>query len=75
MANPGVRPDAANWFKYRDIEIVEDVATDETILENEVRGKRGVGYFKSTMGAGRKRGGPDKSDTLFLNQVSKLFHI
>ena len=43
MANTGIRPDEANWLEYRDIEIVDDDATGETILEIEVRGKRGVG--------------------------------
>ena len=33
--------------------IVKDDATKETILEIEVRGKRGVGYCKSTTGAVR----------------------
>ena len=32
MANTGIRPDEANWLEYRDIEIVEDDATGETIL-------------------------------------------
>lgn len=51
MANTGIRPDEAKWLEYRDVEIVDDVATGETILEIEVRGKRGVGYCKSTNGA------------------------
>ena len=56
MANPGIRPDEANWLEYRDVEIVQDDATGETILEIEVRGKRGVGYCKSTTGAVRPFG-------------------
>ncbi len=48
MANTGIRPDEANWLEYRDVKIVDDEATGETILEIEVRGKRGVGYCKST---------------------------
>ena len=51
MANTGIRPDEAKWLEYRDIEIVKDEATGETILEIEVRGKRGVGYCKSMNGA------------------------
>lgn len=47
MANTGVRPDEAFRLQFRDVEIVEDEATDETILEIQVRGKRGVGYCKS----------------------------
>ncbi len=51
MANTGLRPDEALRLEFRDVTIVEDEATGETILEIEVRGKRGVGYCKSTTGA------------------------
>src|SRR5262249_9614206 len=47
------RPDEAARLQFRDVTIVEDDATGETILEIEVRGKRGVGYCKSTSGAVR----------------------
>jgi integrase len=47
MANTGLRPDEAYGLQFRDVEIVEDEATGETILEIQVRGKRGVGYCKS----------------------------
>ena len=47
MANTGLRPDEARNLQHRDVEIVEDQATGELILEIEVRGKRGVGYCKS----------------------------
>ncbi|MGZ2483148.1 integrase [Rhizobium pisi] len=47
MANTGLRPDEANRLQYRDVEIVEDEETKETILLIQVRGKRGVGYCKS----------------------------
>jgi len=50
MTNTGLRPDEAKHLEYRDIEIVDDVYTNETILEIEVRGKRGVGYCKSMPG-------------------------
>ena len=50
VANTGIRPDEANWLEYRDVEIVEDDATGETILEIEVRGKRGVGYVRPENG-------------------------
>ena len=53
MANTGLRPDEANRLQFRDVAIVHDNATDETILEIEVRGKRGVGFCKSTIGAVR----------------------
>ncbi|MFN3701838.1 MAG: tyrosine-type recombinase/integrase [Alphaproteobacteria bacterium] len=51
MANTGLRPDEAARLEFRDVTIVEDEDTGETILEIEVRGKRGVGYCKSTAGA------------------------
>jgi integrase len=50
-ANTGLRPDEARRLEFRDVAVVEDDATGETILEIEVRGKRGVGYCKSTAGA------------------------
>lgn len=53
MGNTGLRPDEAKNLQHRYIEIVEDAATGETILVIEVRGKRGVGYCKSTAGAVR----------------------
>ena len=53
LANTGLRPDEAKNLEHRDVEIVEDEATDETILLIEVRGKRGIGYCKSTNGAVR----------------------
>ena len=51
MANTGLRPDEAGRLEFRDVEIVDDEATGERILEIEVRGKRGVGYCKSMPGA------------------------
>lgn len=51
MANTGLRPDEAWRLQFRDVAIVEDDATGDTILEIEVRGKRGVGYCKSMPGA------------------------
>lgn len=53
MVNTGLRPDEAKRLQFRDVAIVDDDATDETILEIEVRGKRGVGFCKSTTGAVR----------------------
>lgn len=50
-ANTGLRPDEARWLQFRDVTIVVDEATGQTILEIEVRGKRGVGYCKSMPGA------------------------
>jgi integrase len=50
-ANTGLRPDEAWRLQFRDVTIVEDCG--QTILEIEVRGKRGVGYCKSMTGAVR----------------------
>src|SRR5882672_20262 len=52
-ANTGLRPDEARRLQFRDVAIVEDEASGQTILEIEVRGKRGVGYCKSMSGAVR----------------------
>jgi integrase len=51
MVNTGLRPDEAWRLQFRDVEIVEDSGSNETILEISVRGKRGVGYCKSMPGA------------------------
>jgi hypothetical protein len=51
VTNSGVRPDEAGLLQIRDVEIVDDAATGETILELAVRGKRGVGYCKTMPGA------------------------
>jgi integrase len=51
MANTGLRPDEAGRLEFRDVKIVKDAGSKETILEIEVRGKRGVGWCKSTTGA------------------------
>ena len=39
LANTGLRPDEAKNLQHRDVAIVKDDATGETILEIEVRGK------------------------------------
>lgn len=51
MGNTGLRPDESARLELRDVKIVKDEDTKETILEIEVRGKRGVGYCKSMPGA------------------------
>ena len=48
LANTGLRPDEAKNLQHRDVTIVEDDHSGANILEIEVRGKRGVGYCKST---------------------------
>ena len=40
-------------LQFRDVSVIEDEGSGQTILEIEVRGKRGVGYCKSTAGAVR----------------------
>ncbi|MCF2525396.1 site-specific integrase [Bradyrhizobium sp. G127] len=47
LANTGLRPDEAKNLQHRDVTIVEDDHSGQSILEIEVRGKRGVGYCKS----------------------------
>jgi integrase len=51
QANTGLRPDEAANLEVRDVRVVFDHATKETILDIDVRGKTGVGYCKSTTGA------------------------
>jgi integrase len=53
MANTGLRPDEAKNLQHRDVSVVKDADLGQTILEIEVRGKRGVGYCKSMPGAVR----------------------
>ncbi len=80
MANTGLRPDESARLEYRDVEIVTDDATGETILEIEVRGKRGIGYCKSTTGAVRpferlqERNNPQPTDRLFPECHRGLFN-
>ena len=80
MANTGLRPDEANRLEYRDVKIVDDDATKQTILEIEVRGKRGVGYCKSMSGAVRpferlvKRNNPQPTDRVFPKPHRELFN-
>jgi integrase len=80
MANTGLRPDEAARLEFRDVAIVTDEATGERILEIEVRGKRGVGYCKSTTGAVvpfgrlRKRNQPEPTDLIFGKTARDLFN-
>lgn len=52
-ANTGLRPDEAMRLQFRDVKVIEDEGSSQTILEIEVRGKRGIGFCKSTAGAVR----------------------
>jgi len=80
MANTGLRPDEASRLEYRDVAIVHDQPTGETILEIEVRGKRGVGYCKSTSGAVlpfkrlRRRSRGKDTDRLFPDNQRELLN-
>lgn len=80
MANAGLRPDEAKRLEYRDVTIVEDDDSGEIILEIVVRGKRGVGYCKSTTGAVVpferlvKRNRPSPTDLLFPKTHRQLFN-
>jgi integrase len=47
----GLRPEEAARLEFRDVKIVKDHGSEQTILEIEVRGKRGVGWCKSTSSA------------------------
>lgn len=81
MANTGLRPDEARRLEFRDVTITKDRATKQTILEIEVRGKRGVGHCKSMPGAVlpykrlRKRKNPKPTDLVFRWNPRDLLNI
>lgn len=80
MANTGLRPDEAYRLEHRDVQIVDDDATGETILEIAVRGKRGTGWCMSTAGAVTpykrlvKRNRPEPTDLVFPKRHRELFN-
>ncbi len=80
MANTGLRPDEAARLEYRDVSIVDDDGSGETILEIECRGKRGYGPCKSTANAVpvfrrlQKRNKPAPTDRVFPKRQCKLFN-
>ena len=80
MANTGVRPDEVRRIEFRDVSIIDDEQTGETILEIVVRGKRGVGYCKSMPGAVmpfkrlQARNSPQPTDRLFPHDHKKQFN-
>ncbi|MCF6292254.1 MAG: hypothetical protein L3J04_02550 [Robiginitomaculum sp.] len=80
MANTGLRPDEVFTIQHRDVDIVDDEATNETILEIEVRGKRGIGYCKSMPNAVRpyqrivQRNKPQPQDKVFPVNHRKMFN-
>ena len=79
LGNTGLRPDEARNLEFRDVAIVEDSDTNETILIIEVRGKRGVGYCKSMPGAVFPfkrlidRNNPKSTDSVFPKMQNRLF--
>jgi integrase len=81
MVNTGLRPDESHRIQVRDVKIVDDVGSGETILEIDVRGKRGVGFCKSMPAAvfpfqrivKRHKLGP--TDTIFPKKQHELFNI
>jgi integrase len=81
MANTGLRPDESMRIEFRDVKIVDDRDSGQTILEIDVRGKRGVGFCKSMPGAVhpfervRKRRNPAPTDLVFPNTHHELFNI
>ena len=81
MANTGLRPDEAARLEYRDVKMIEDDASDDTILDIVVHGKRGVGYCMSMPGAVIpfkrlvKRNDPkDMTELLFPKTHRQLFN-
>ncbi|RXH32665.1 integrase [Bradyrhizobium nanningense] len=80
MSNTGLRPDEALRLEYRDVAVAFDEGTQETILEIEVRGKRGYGPCKSTQNAVpvferlKKRNKPQPSDKIFPKSHHELFN-
>lgn len=81
MANTGLRPDESRRIEFRDVKIVHDRDSRETILEIDVRGKRGVGFCKSMPGAVHpfqrvvKRRNPKPTDLVFPKKHNELFNI
>lgn len=79
LANTGLRPDEIRRLEYHDIEIQEDPASGQVILVITVRGKRGVGYCKSMLGAVHlferlvERNNPESTDLIFPNNHAGLF--
>ncbi|HEY4309300.1 MAG TPA: hypothetical protein VGN12_07595 [Pirellulales bacterium] len=80
MANTGLRPDEAARLEHRDVKVVKDQDSSQVILEIEVRGKRGVGYCKSTAGAVAPfrrlcaRNKPQPTDPVFVGNHRELLN-
>ena len=80
MVNTGLRPDEVKRIEFRDVKIVNDRDSRQTILEIDVRGKRGVGFCKSMPGAVhpfervKKRRKPAPTDLVFPTRHHDLFN-
>jgi integrase len=80
MVNTGLRPDESKRIQFRDVTVVNDRGSRETILEIDVRGKRGVGFCKSMPGAVipferlQKRRNPAPNDLVFPTRHNDLFN-
>ncbi len=80
MVNTGLRPDESKRIELRDVKVVDDRDSGETILEIDVRGKRGVGFCKSMPGAVvpfqrvAKRRSLKPTDLVFPNSHHELFN-
>jgi len=81
MVNTGLRPDESHRIYVRDVNIVDDVGSRQTILEIDVRGKRGVGFCKSMPGAVHpfqrivKRHALSATDLIFPKKQHELFNV
>jgi integrase len=81
MVNTGLRPDESHRIHVRDVKIVDDAGSGETILEIDVRGKRGVGFCKSMPGAVHpferivNRHSLAATDLLFPKKQHELFNV
>jgi integrase len=80
MVNTGLRPDESKNLEFRDVKIIKDRDSGETILDIDVRGKRGAGFCKSMPGAVRpfqrvvKRRKPKPTDRAFPTSHHELFN-
>jgi integrase len=80
MVNTGLRPDESKRIQFRDVTVVNDRGSGETILEIDVRGKRGVGFCKSMPGAVipfqrlQKRRKAAPADLVFPTRHNDLFN-
>ena len=81
LASTGLRPDELSTLEYRDIQVINESVGQGSYLLISVRGKRGVGYCKSTSCAIPvynnlvNRNFPKQQDKIFPRRHSQLFNI